>query len=66
MPTRNGRLLVESGVSRGGGAVVKIGIIGTGNMGSGLARQLTAAGHDVFVGSRDEAKGTSMGEDMGA
>ena len=45
---------------------MKVGIIGTGHMGSGLARHLSGAGHDVFVGSRDEARGQSVGADAGA
>jgi predicted dinucleotide-binding enzyme len=32
---------------------MKIGIIGSGNMGSGLARSITLAGHDVFVTARN-------------
>ena len=32
---------------------MKVGIIGTGNVGSALTAGLTAAGHDVVVGSRD-------------
>lgn len=32
---------------------MKIGIIGSGNMGSGLARRITLAGHDVFMTARD-------------
>lgn len=34
---------------------MKIGIIGTGNVGSALAAGLTTAGHDIVVGSRDPA-----------
>ena len=32
---------------------MKIGIIGSGNMGSGLARRITLAGHDVLLTARD-------------
>jgi 8-hydroxy-5-deazaflavin:NADPH oxidoreductase len=32
---------------------MKVGIIGAGNMGSAFARRLSAAGHDVFIASRD-------------
>lgn len=45
---------------------MKIGILGTGNMGSGFARQFVAAGHDVFIGSRDPQRGKQMGAELGA
>jgi 8-hydroxy-5-deazaflavin:NADPH oxidoreductase len=32
---------------------MKVGIIGAGNMGSAFARRVSAAGHDVFIASRD-------------
>src|SRR5881397_1974478 len=32
---------------------MRVGIIGAGNMGSAFARRLGAAGHDVFITSRD-------------
>lgn len=32
---------------------MKIGIIGSGHMGSGLARRITLSGHDVFMTARD-------------
>ena len=32
---------------------MRVGIIGAGNMGSAFARRLSAAGHDVFITSRD-------------
>jgi 8-hydroxy-5-deazaflavin:NADPH oxidoreductase len=35
------------------GGNMKVGIIGAGNMGSAFARRLSAAGHDVFITSRD-------------
>jgi 8-hydroxy-5-deazaflavin:NADPH oxidoreductase len=36
-----------------GGTTMKVGIIGAGNMGSAFAQRLSAAGHDVFITSRD-------------
>ncbi len=45
---------------------MRIGVIGTGNMGSGLGRQLSAKGHDVFMGSRDKEKGRQVGGQLGA
>ena len=44
---------------------MKIGVLGTGNMGSGLARQFAAAGHEVFIGSRDSQKGKELGAELG-
>ena len=32
---------------------MKIGIVGSGNMGSGLARRITLAGHEVIMTARD-------------
>jgi predicted dinucleotide-binding enzyme len=32
---------------------MRVGIIGAGNMGSAFARRLSAAGHDVYIASRD-------------
>jgi 8-hydroxy-5-deazaflavin:NADPH oxidoreductase len=34
---------------------MKVGIIGAGNMGSAFARRLSAAGHEVFIASREMA-----------
>jgi predicted dinucleotide-binding enzyme len=52
------------------GGSMKIGIIGAGNMGSAFARRLGAAGHDVFITSRDidDAKkvATSVGSKVRA
>ncbi len=42
--------------SDGRRAKMKIGIIGSGNMGSGLARRIAAAGHEVMITGRDVAK----------
>jgi len=39
---------------------VRIGVIGTGNMGTGLARAFARAGHDVMVGSRDPERGRAI------
>lgn len=41
------------GNARSADEAMKIGIIGTGNVGHALATGLTAAGHDVVLGSRD-------------
>ena len=38
-----------------------MGILGTGNMGSGFARHFSTAGHDVFVGSCDSQHGKEVG-----
>ncbi len=40
---------------------MKVGIIGTGNVGTALATGLSAAGHDVVVGSREPATTTVEG-----
>ncbi len=45
---------------------MKIGIIGSGSVGSGLGKRLLAAGHDVcFSYSRDPAKLTALAESLG-
>ncbi len=44
---------------------MKIGILGTGNMGSGLGKLWAGGGHRVFFGSRDPAKGKALGESIG-
>jgi hypothetical protein len=41
-----------------------VGILGTGNVGSALATGLTAAGHDVVVGSRDPGSNRVEGVDV--
>lgn len=45
---------------------MKVGIVGTGNMGTGLGRQFAAAGHDVVVGSRDPERARAKAEEIGA
>src|SRR5688572_2393129 len=46
---------------------VNIGIIGSGNIGGTLARQLTALGHHVFIGnSRGPASLTALAAETGA
>jgi NADPH-dependent F420 reductase len=44
---------------------MNIGIIGTGNMGSGLGRLWARRGHVVFFGSRDPQKALRLGETLG-
>lgn len=41
---------------------MKVTIVGTGNMGSGFAKQLSAAGHQVRVTGRDLAKAKALAE----
>ncbi len=45
---------------------MKIGIIGTGNMGQALTAALSDAGHEVMLGSRDRDRATKMAGEMGA
>jgi len=45
---------------------VKVAIIGTGNMGTGLGRQFAAAGHEVIVGSRDPERAKAKAAEIGA
>ena len=45
---------------------MKVAIIGTGNMGTGLGRQFAAAGHEVIVGSRDPERARAKAEEIGA
>lgn len=45
---------------------MKVLIIGAGNMGSGFAKQLTAAGHQVVVTARDLAKAQTTAQAAGA
>lgn len=45
---------------------MRIGVIGTGAMGSGLARRLARAGHDVMLGSRDPERGRDLGAATGS
>jgi predicted dinucleotide-binding enzyme len=42
------------------GIIMKVTVIGSGNMGSAFVKQLAAAGHDVRVASRDAAKDTAL------
>jgi len=48
------------------GIHTRIAVIGTGRMGSALARQLAAAGHEVRVGSRDRQRGRQKATEAGA
>jgi 8-hydroxy-5-deazaflavin:NADPH oxidoreductase len=43
---------------------MRIGIIGTGNMGGVLARLFAQRGHQVFIGSRDPAKAKAIAGDL--
>lgn len=45
---------------------MKIGVIGTGSMGSAVARALAKAGHDAMLGSRDRERGRREAAEMGA
>ena len=44
---------------------MKVGIIGSGNMGSGLARRITAAGHDVLMTARDLVEAEKIAGQIG-
>lgn len=44
---------------------MKVGIIGSGNMGSGLARRIARAGHDVVMTGRDLAKAEKVAKEIG-
>lgn len=44
---------------------MKVAIIGTGNMGAGLAATLAAAGHEVSIGARDLAKAAALADKVG-
>lgn len=44
---------------------MKIGIIGTGNMGSGFAKALSKTSHQVMLGSRDPEKARKMAKAIG-
>ncbi|MDO6387730.1 NADPH-dependent F420 reductase [Uliginosibacterium sp. 31-12] len=44
---------------------MKIAIIGTGNMGAGLASALAAAGHEISVGARDLTQAAALAEKIG-
>lgn len=43
-----------------------VAIIGTGNMGAGIARLLAGKGVEVAIGSRDPAKAAKLAEEIGA
>ncbi|MFM8548721.1 MAG: NADPH-dependent F420 reductase [Betaproteobacteria bacterium] len=45
---------------------MKVLVIGTGNMGAGFVKQLTAAGHQVTVAARDVARGQALAQQHGA
>lgn len=44
---------------------MKIAIIGTGNMGAGLASALATAGHEVSIGARDLVKAAALADKIG-
>jgi 8-hydroxy-5-deazaflavin:NADPH oxidoreductase len=44
---------------------MKVAIIGTGNMGAGLARLLASANYDVVIGNRDPAKAAALAAEIG-
>lgn len=45
---------------------MKVSVIGAGNMGSGFVKQLTVAGHTVFVTARDSEKAAAVAAAHGA
>ena len=45
---------------------MKVLVIGTGNMGAGFVKQLTAAGHQVTVTARDAGKAQALAQQYGA
>lgn len=44
---------------------MKVAIIGTGNMGTGLASVLATAGHEVSIGARDLVKAAALADKIG-
>lgn len=44
---------------------MRVAIIGTGNMGTGLASALAAAGHEVSIGARDLTKAAALADKVG-
>jgi NADPH-dependent F420 reductase len=44
---------------------MKVAIIGTGNMGAGLASTLAAAGHEITIGARDLTKAAALADKIG-
>ncbi len=62
-----GYLRYDTGESTPEGSVMKIGIIGAGNIGGNLTRRFTAVGHDVSVAnSRGPHTLTALAEETGA
>ncbi len=45
---------------------MKITLIGTGNMGSGLAKHIAKAGHSLVITSRDAARAQALAQEYGA
>jgi len=45
---------------------MKVAVIGTDNMATGLGRQFAAAGHEVVVGSRDPERARAKADEIGA
>jgi 3-hydroxyisobutyrate dehydrogenase-like beta-hydroxyacid dehydrogenase len=45
---------------------MKVALIGAGNMGSGLARLIVAAGHTLYLTSRNAEKGRALAASVGA
>lgn len=45
---------------------MRIAVIGTGNMGTGLGKQFAEAGHEVIVGSRDADRAKQKAAEIGA
>ncbi len=44
---------------------MKVAIIGTGNMGAGLASALATAGHEISIGARDLVKAAALADTIG-
>ena len=44
---------------------MKVAIIGTGNMGAGLASTLAGAGHEIAIGARDLVKAAALADKVG-
>ncbi|MEX2557933.1 MAG: NAD(P)-binding domain-containing protein, partial [Actinomycetota bacterium] len=45
---------------------MRVAVVGTGNMATGLGRQFAAGGHEVIVGSRDPERAKAKAEEIGA
>jgi 8-hydroxy-5-deazaflavin:NADPH oxidoreductase len=45
---------------------MRVAVVGTGNMATGLGRQFAAGGHDVIVGSGDPERAKAKAEEIGA